>query len=350
MPKQFWKTQPVAKGEQLGAISRPDSVSPKRVELRDGFTWAQNGDIPQIVMFLRENYVEDLDSTFRLSYSEEFFRYLFEDPHHRDAYSLALNDQTGMVGYLLAKKHTLSINALKQDVVSINFLCLAKKYRNRFLAPLLIREITRIANTFDVYQGVFTSQKDYGFSISTVTYYHLPLNGLKLMECQYIDEYMADGRDYRMRNSTFLAAEESLGDICKLYEKEMAKYKFHEELPAQQLAYVMKNRSDVFYTLYNPEHAEFASIFIINTYCIQKSVSFRVAYLYYWSGSLHIVEDAIAFLRSMDVDLFNVLNLGRNMEIIGSFGMLEGTGSLRYHLFNWKENNIENEDLNFILF
>lgn len=44
-----------------------------------------------------------------------------------------------------------------KDVVEINFLCVHKKLRDKRVAPVLIREITRRVNLEGIFQAVYTA-------------------------------------------------------------------------------------------------------------------------------------------------------------------------------------------------
>lgn len=53
------------------------------------------------------------------------------------------------------KKMVANENTLK--VCTINFLCIHKKLRQKKLAPILIKEVTRLVNLSGVWQAYYTS-------------------------------------------------------------------------------------------------------------------------------------------------------------------------------------------------
>lgn len=350
MCASFWKTQPVGKNRTNGDSAADTPQTLERVRLIDNLEWIEIDDTLRITRFLYQNYVEDADSSFRLSYSDKFFDYLFEDPNHRPCYSIGVEDGGELVGYLLARPHTLIVSDRRQRSVSINFLCLSKKYRNLGLAPLLIKEATRVANTNNIFYGVFTGHKNYGFAVCYATYHHLPLDLVDLMAKQYIDSYPIAGNNYRMRDATVEATKDDLGRVWECYNGCTGKYVFFEEFTMEEFAFTFKNREGVFYTIYNREANEFASAFIIDTFSKKTNTSFSVAYLYYWHGTVSIIEDLIYHAQSKGCSLFNVLNVAANKSIIKDFNMVEGTGQLHYHLYNWHSRSLLPEEINFILF
>lgn len=345
----FWKTQPVDRGHG-GIIDSSRRVRKTPTALPDGMCWCPTNDIPGITSFLGEFYVEDVTSSYRLSYSEELFRFLFQYPRHRPEYSMSLLHNGRMVGYIMAREHTLVLGTSTLEIVSVNFLCLDKQHRSQGLAPLMIQEITRMANLNGIFQAVFTAEKDYGFSVARASYYHFPLNTKSLLESDLIDHCHAVPKVPPPRDTTRLATEIDMPSVHRIYQNGSKKFLMHEELDYESFLYIFTNRENIIYTVYNERDQEFASFFIIGTRCIQNGLMIKRAYLYYWSGSPDIVLDAMSIASTMSVDMFDMLDVADNGKLISKLPLSEGTGALRYHLYNIRESTISNEQLNFILF
>ena len=67
----------------------------------------------------------------------------------------------------------------------VNFLCVHKKLRGKRLAPVLIKEITRISNLDGIWQGLHTAGVVIPRPVSTCRYYHRSINWTKLYECGF---------------------------------------------------------------------------------------------------------------------------------------------------------------------
>lgn len=67
----------------------------------------------------------------------------------------------------------------------VNFLCVHKKLRGKRLAPVLIKEITRISNLDGTWQGLYTAGVVLPKPVSTCRYYHRSINWQKLYECGF---------------------------------------------------------------------------------------------------------------------------------------------------------------------
>lgn len=347
MSKSFWDTQPVASRESIDI-----NISNERIQLPMGLEWHETSDVIAITEFLKKYYVEDTDSLFRLSYSEDFFNFMFSDPLHNKNFSLSIINKSGIIGYILAKPQVISINSVVTKIVGVNFLCIDPEFRKLGIAPLLIKEITRISNIHGIFKAVFTGQKDYGFSIGNTCYYHLPLDPIKLYKTGWITTHcnIKSKLFSKIRDSTRKAENIDFSEILKIYSKKYLSYRLTEVFDENSIKYALSCRDNVIQTLYNPDHGEFVSFFIIDTYCIKKNESFKVAYLYYWAGSDDIILDAISYARNIGISLFNFIDIGANMKFIIDYDLLEGSGMLYYHLFNIKSSYINSSDLNFIMY
>lgn len=64
----------------------------------------------------------------------------------------------------------------------VNFICVHKKLRSKRLAPLLIKEITRLINLQEIWQALYTAGVVLPTPIASCRYYHRALNWQKLYE------------------------------------------------------------------------------------------------------------------------------------------------------------------------
>lgn len=344
----FWKTQPVDRGSADGIIETSRNVSTERVPLPDGFSWIETADIQAISTFLAESYVEDSSSSYRLTYLPPFFEFMFEYPLHKKEYSLSLCYNGTMVGYVLAREHSLFLREKTYRIISVNFLCLSREHRSKNLAPLIIKEITRIANSNGIFQAIFTAEKDHGFSVLSARYYHYPLDGDILIRAGIIDK-----REDAMPVPVCRADTKIVTDcesIMEIYKKMSEQYCIHEVFTPGTFQQTFEGKKGVLQTVHNHVTGDFASFYTITTNCIGRNIQIKRSYLYYWYGSVEIVNDAIAVAKSQDTHMFDILDIADNKRLIEKLPLLEGTGVLRYHFFNIKECTIQKEICNFILF
>ena len=163
--------------------------------------------------------------------------------------------------------HKIVINDKVKEISSINFLCLAKSYRNQGLAPIIIQEITRVLNRNGIFQAIFTGKKDYGFSFTSCRYYHLVLDAKTLYKNDFIG-IENESMNYELRNQTREAKLEDLSTIKSLFNNELKKYKIYEHI--DNFTYLLESCKDQIKIVYNPINNEFASYFAIENLNINK--------------------------------------------------------------------------------
>ena len=111
---------------------------------------------------LTKNYVEDDDNMFRFDYSSEFLRWALTPPGQYPDWVVGVrvikNKKvvgciTGIPLHMLVittgYKYVyafLKVDGKKVKMAEINFLCVYKKLRDKRLAPVLIKEVTRRVN------------------------------------------------------------------------------------------------------------------------------------------------------------------------------------------------------------
>ena len=67
-------------------------------------------------------------------------------------------------------------------MAEINFLCVHKSIRDKRLAPMLIKEITRRVNITNVWQAIYTAGATLPTPFGTATYWHRNLNPQKTVD------------------------------------------------------------------------------------------------------------------------------------------------------------------------
>lgn len=126
----------------------------------------------------------------------------------------------------------------------VNFLCVHKKLRGKRLAPVLIKEITRISNLEGVWQGLFTAGIVLPKPISTCRYYHRSINWTKLHECGFSPlpagskpQYQV--RKYALPDSTATKGlremqEKDIDDVLKLLSRYLKRFDMAPEFTAEE--------------------------------------------------------------------------------------------------------------------
>eukprot|EP00301_Raphidiophrys_heterophryoidea_P022067 c6313_g1_i1.p1 GENE.c6313_g1_i1~~c6313_g1_i1.p1 ORF type:complete len:404 (+),score=90.29 c6313_g1_i1:39-1214(+) len=384
---RFWRTQPVPQTEteitdlnteHFGPLETKNvaDIKTEPYDLPAGFVWTQidvlnNQQLTELYEFLNQNYVEDSDAMFRFDYSSEFLRWALNPPHQFPEWLVGVRaDKTNkLLGFISAIPATLAVYGKTVTSVEINFLCVHKKLREKRLAPVLIREITRRVNLRGIFQAAYTAGVVVPQPVSDCRYYHRNLNPKKLIETNFTRLQARQTLSrviklYRLPEEPELKHIEPLqaGD-CKaaheLLARYLTKFKLHpiytdEEfahwfLPRQEVisSFVIKNEAGVvtdltsFYTLPssvigNPLHS-----------------SLKVAYSYYnVPGSVNLealMKNALILATQSKHDVFNALNLMENEKVFQSLKFGKGDGELHYYLYNWKVPHMTPEQSGLVL-
>ncbi|XP_046846253.1 glycylpeptide N-tetradecanoyltransferase 2-like [Xenia sp. Carnegie-2017] len=143
--------------------------------------------LKELYQLLNENYVEDDDNIFRFDYSLDFLKWALKPPEWKKQWhcGVRVSSNKKLVGFISAVPATINIYNTVKKCVEINFLCVHKKLREKRVAPVLIRKITRRVNLQGIFQGVYTAGVVLPKPVSACRYWHRSLNPKKLVDCKF---------------------------------------------------------------------------------------------------------------------------------------------------------------------
>lgn len=134
---KFWKTQPVPSLSEtvteegpIDKLKTPEDVPNDPLPLISDFEWStldidDNLQLDELYKLLYDNYVEDIDATFRFKYSHEFFQWALKPPGWRKDWHVGVRvKSTGkLVAFIAATPVTFKLNKSNKviDSVEINF-------------------------------------------------------------------------------------------------------------------------------------------------------------------------------------------------------------------------------------
>ena len=247
-------------------------------------------------------------------------------------------------------------------MVEINFLCVHKKLRTKRLAPVLIREITRRVNLFDIWQASYTAGVIIPTPLATCRYFHRSLNPKKLIEVGFskLGKRMTLSRTIKLhklpqKTSTpglRRMSKEDAPQVLELLNAYLAQFDLaclfqsvdeveHWFLPRENVIYTYvvdagegkdgkRKITDImsFYSLPstiigNEHHKELRAAF--SYYNIANTASLK-----------SLMEDALICARDENFDVFNALDIMQNAEFMKDLKFGIGDGHLQYYLYNWK--------------
>lgn len=373
---KFWNTQPVPQTgiedelEPIGNHGEPfevktiDEVQKRPYSLIDSFQWSQvdvtnESQLEEVYKLLNENYVEDTEAMFRFDYSREFLRWALLPPGWHPSWHVGVRVKSNgkLVAFITAIPATICVHSNELKMVEINFLCVHKKLRSKRLAPVLIREVTRLVNLQGIWQASYTAGAVLPRPVSSSRYFHRSLNPKKLIEVGFsrLQPRMTLARTiklYALKSEPSVPGirvmeDKDVGEACALVRKYLSRFEMHVVLNEEDFRHWYMPRDGVVYT-YVVENAQSGKLTdVVSFYSLPSSIIrhpmhniLNAAYAF-CSAALEtpivdLMRDALMFAQRNGFDVFNALDLARHGEFLKELKFHIGDGELNYYLYNWK--------------
>lgn len=195
---KFWSTQPVPRFGEAANDGLPDgplehkgveSVPKESAPLLDGFEWVtmdvtEEDQMREVYELLNGHYVEDVGANFRFDYSPALLKWALMAPGWDRDWHVGVRASTSRKLVAFISAIPVRVRVRDQTVLcsEVNFLCVHKKLRNKRLAPVLIKEVTRRSNLQGIWQGLYTGGVLLPTPVATCRYYHRAINWQKLYD------------------------------------------------------------------------------------------------------------------------------------------------------------------------
>jgi len=243
-------------------------------------------------------------------------------------------------------------------MVEINFLCVHKKLRDKRLAPVLIREITRRVILTGVWQAVYTAGKVLPKPVARCRYYHRSLNPKKLIDVgfSHVQPRMTIARTiklYKLPETPLLLPKirvmqkKDVSSACKLLNTYLDKFSLKSIFTEDEFGHWFLPRDGIInsYVIEDPKTGQITDL--TSFYTLPSTIIgnanynlLKAAYSFYnvaTSTSLdNLVRDALIFAKSLDFDVFNCLDIMDNENFLKELKFGKGDGNLQYYLYNWR--------------
>lgn len=166
-----------------------EEVDTNPIKLPEGFEWSNidmfNKEQAEEVFELLDNhYVEDTGGSFRFRYSVNLIRWAICVPNYKPKWHIGVRATKTKKLLAFIAGLPANLNVLGNEVAGseINFLCIHKKLREKRLAPVLIKEVTRRINRANVWQAIYTSGTLIPKPYTAASYYSRAINKKKLVD------------------------------------------------------------------------------------------------------------------------------------------------------------------------
>ena len=268
-------------------------------------------------------------------------------------------------------------------------------YRKKKIAFTLIDEIVRLSVKSGVQQGCFTAERCVPSPITTIRFYHRPINYVKLQKYDFVDVESTNEKHPEKIQKTFDVdgsipencvemGDVYIDEVYQLYSSYINKYNIYVNYSKDQLThYLLKNPTIVRSYVYLNENnnvVDFFSYYNLNSIVTAKSTSVEnpndkifAGYLFLYTCNEIATSDFMGNLlkvaTSNKLDVFNVTDTMIISEVLFAsdvkndcdsdnndgndsyqFGFLKGTGKVHFNFFNWKCPKITTKQLSWTTF
>jgi len=351
----FWESQPVKISKKSEEILTQDELLNKITKNLEDCNLKYNvifnpTDIKktEILNFLNQNYVYKNDMTF--IYSSSLFSYAI-----RDSIIIEFLSETTLIGTIIGLRKKITIKKEIFEITEVDFLSLSPAFRNLKLAPQMIQILTlESIKNFGIHRAYYTiSNPIKSESFGTKRMIHLPINEKVLFECGFFSKPIAPPKFNNICKLKYINGISNDGlakDITyKLSEYSKKTYDIFDCKTQTDIQDMLANKSFHNFLFYNNNLTDFVSLFEIESKNMEKQKSFRNGTLFAMflsetnvcsiSKILHSIASYCSKHNILDVitfgDIFKVLDYKQ-------LGCLNGSGILRYYMFNQSLPAIEN--------
>jgi len=242
-------------------------------------------------------------------------------------------------------------------MVEINFLCVHKKLRDKRLAPVLIKEITRRVNLQDIWQAVYTAGRVLPKPIARCRYYHRSLNPKKLIDVgfSHLGKNMTIARTLKLYKlpeepqckgiREMVSAD--VPSACKLLNQYLEKFSLKATFDEAEFTHWFLTREGIVNSFVIEDTNTHQITDLISFYTLPSTIignqqykTLKAAYSYYNIANtvslVNLVRDALIFAKKLGFDVFNCLDIMANESFLTELKFGKGDGNLQYYLFNWR--------------
>ncbi|OAA60584.1 peptide n-myristoyl transferase [Niveomyces insectorum RCEF 264] len=392
---KFWQTQPVPKfgeddpkpgGKGKRAAEGPivvqtvDDVAKEPAALVEGFEWDQvdltdDAQLQEVFDLLTGHFVEDGEAMFRLRYSKSILKWAMMSPGWTKDWHIGVRatQSRKLVAFISAIPLELRVRDTVLHASEVNFLVIHKKLRSKRLAPVLIKEITRLCNAKGVWQALYTAGVVLPKPVSTSRYYHRSLDWQKLYDVGFSPLPANSKPQYQVRkyavpdrtSTRGLRAMEArdVDAVQSLLTRYLARFDMAMEFTKEEVAHWLLDTrqpgEEQFIYAYVVEDENKTITDMFSFYRLDSSIinhprhsAIHAAYLFYYATEVGLAKpfdkaalkarlnalmaDALVLAKKHKFDVLNALSIMDNALFLEQQKYGPGDGQLHYYLFNYR--------------
>ncbi|KAF2436878.1 N-myristoyl transferase [Tothia fuscella] len=385
---KFWQTQPVPSFDEARSKNIADGpikdidinrVSKDPPPMYEGFEWVtmdldDEKQLQEVYDLLSDHYVEDNEAMFRFNYSFSFLNWALKAPGWKKEWHVGVRAIKSQKLVAFISGIPMSLRVRKANIASseVNFLCIHKKLRDKRLAPVLIKEITRRCYLVGTFQAIYTGGSLLPTPVSTCRYFHRSLDWEKLYELKFSP--LPHGSTPQRQIRKFALPDrtatpglrpmkiEDVDSVLSLLNRYLARFDMAQEFSAEEIKHWLLHDKTICpeqvvwaYVVEDPSTkkiSDFFSFYRLASTAIgnPKHKFVNAAYLYYYATETafeddkaklkprlnYLMKDALILAKKAKFDVFNALTLLDNPLFLTEQMFGAGDGQLYYYLYNYR--------------
>lgn len=280
---------------------------------------------------LTQNYVEDDDAMFRFDYSIQFLQWALTPPGYKKDWLFGVRGgkKNKLFGFISGIPVHINVNGKQMLMAEINFLCVHRSLRTKKLAPVLIKEVTRRVNRYNIWQAIYTAGIVIPTPIAQTTYWHRSLNPKKLIEVGFsvlppktpLSRYVKINKipDATKIEGLRPMSVEDVEPVQKLLNDYLLRYKLNIQFSPEEIAHFFLPKEWVIESFVVEDDDKIITDFI-SFYSLPSTILrhdthkiLNVAYSYYNVPNTYsiteLMQDALVIAKKKGYDVFNALDV-----------------------------------------
>jgi glycylpeptide N-tetradecanoyltransferase len=381
--QKFWINQPVAHTTQQltnvntpTIITKPDinNINQIPIQLPENYYWYNlninnDEDITNLYKLLQKNYVEDNSCSLRLNYSKELLKWSLGLSKSEYLVAVRYNKNSNpFVGFISAIPSTIVLSSVTYNIVEINFLCVHKNLREKRLAPVLIKEITRRVNIDNIFHAIYTSGIITSLPFASCVYYHRALNVKKLFETDFLPlgHKMTLANTIKYYRLPKIVNNIGLRPLLKkdcfsayeLLNNYLKKFELHVHFSLEEFEhwFLQDDNIMVCYVLENNGMiTDMFSFYVLETTVLDNVKYNCINAVYSWYNIAttitlnSLINDALIVAYNKGFDVYNCVDILDNNTFFDKQKFKAGNGNLNYYMFNMFLKGMKSNDIGLVL-
>lgn len=245
-----------------------------------------------------------------------------------------------------------------------------KKIRDKRLAPVLIKEITRRTHIKNMWQAIYTAGIIIPRPVAECTYYHRNLNTKKLLDVGFSSLPAKRTKSMHIKllslpKKTTIEhirpmEPKDVKPVQLLLDEYLQNFELSFHFNKDEVKHFLLPRDKVMYSYVvvdpdNNEITDFISFYSLPSTIIgdEKYKTLYAAFCYYIVPKKHaiteLMKNALILAKNEKFDVFNALDILNNKEAFEELKFGQGNGNLYYYLYNWSLSKHKPEKLGVVL-